>query len=61
MNLQALHDLRAVGFDGLDRQAQASGDFPSGLAAYDQAQDFQLASSEVVPLASSLLAILGVP
>lgn len=61
MNLQALHDLRAVGFHGLDRQAQARSDFPGGLAAHDQAQDFQLSRSEVMPLASRLVALLGVP
>ena len=61
MNLQPLHDLRTVGFDRLDRQAKACSDFPGGLAAYDQAQDFQLPGREVMPLASGLLALFGVP
>lgn len=42
VNLQALHDLRAVSFHGLDGQAQARSDLPGGLAAHDQAQDLKL-------------------
>jgi hypothetical protein len=43
VDLQALHDLRAVGFNGFDAEAQAIGDFPSGFAPNNQSQDFQLA------------------
>ncbi|PAV70144.1 hypothetical protein WR25_01821 [Diploscapter pachys] len=41
-DLQALHDLRTVGFHGLYRQAQTACDLPGRFAAHDQAQDLQL-------------------
>ncbi len=41
---------RAMSLHGLDAKAQAVGDFPGGLAAYDQPEDFQLASGQVVRL-----------
>jgi lipid kinase YegS len=48
VDLQALHDLRAVGFNGLDAEAQAIGDFPGGFSADNQSQDFQLPRRQVV-------------
>ena len=37
-----------MGFDSLDAQAQAVGNFAGGFAAHDQAQDFQLPRRQAV-------------
>jgi len=59
VDLQAFHDLRAVGFDSLDAQAQAIGNFPGGFSANNQSQDFQLACRQVVRVLGWRLIFLG--
>ena len=48
VNVQAFHDLRAMGLHRLDTQAQTASDLARGFTAHYQPQNFQLACCQVV-------------
>src|SRR5471032_2159459 len=58
VDAQAVHDLRAMRFDGFHAQAQARSDGTGGFAPGDQAQDFQLSCGQGNVGFERLLAVL---
>jgi hypothetical protein len=54
VDVEPLHDLRAVGLDGLDADRQAFGDIACGIAFGDELQDLALARGECARLIRGL-------